>query len=128
MFFIFVSISMYFSLHLVFTFTCNHYHYKKNGKVMYLLCNYFKNWRQNEPTWYFSRRYLAKNLTVKDVTAGATLKAHGCNIPMWDQPRRDVSDQYSWWYLQCKTRTSIRDESFFQKPRIILQQLMLFSF
>ena len=56
MFFIIVSISMYFSLHLVFTFTCNYYHYKKNGKVMYLLCKNFKNWRQNEPTWLLFKK------------------------------------------------------------------------
>ena len=44
---------------------------------------------------------------------------------MREQPRRDVTDQYSWWCPQCKTRKSIRDGSFFHKSRITLQQWML---
>ena len=47
---------------------------------------------------------------------------------MREQPRRDVTDQYSWWCPQCKTRKSIRDGSFFNKSRITLQQWMLLMY
>ena len=44
---------------------------------------------------------------------------------MRERPRSDVTDQYSWWCPQCKTRTTIRDGSFFHRSRITLQQWML---
>ena len=52
-----------------------------------------------------------------------------CNIPMTERPRRDVSDGFSWWCRQCKTRKSIREGSFFSKSKLTLQKwLMIIHF
>ena len=48
-----------------------------------------------------------------------------CNIQMREQPRRDVSDKFSWWCPQCKTRKTIREGSFFHKSHTTLQQWLL---
>ena len=48
-----------------------------------------------------------------------------CNVAMEERPRQDVSDGYSWWCRQCKTRKSIRAGSFFEKSRLTLQQWLL---
>ena len=44
---------------------------------------------------------------------------------MVERPRRDVSDGYSWWCRQCKTRKSIRAGSFFSKSKLTLQKWLL---
>ena len=44
---------------------------------------------------------------------------------MEERPRRDVSDGYSWWCRNCKTRKSIREGSFFSKSKINLQKWLL---
>ena len=44
---------------------------------------------------------------------------------MAERPRRDISDGYSWWCRQCKTRKSIRDGSFFSKSKLTLQKWLL---
>ena len=41
-----------------------------------------------------------------------------CNIAMEERRRRDVSDQYSWWCRQCKSRKSIRTGSFFERSKL----------
>ena len=35
---------------------------------------------------------------------------------MLERARSDVSDEISWWCPQCKSRKTIRDGSFFNKP------------
>ena len=44
---------------------------------------------------------------------------------MRETVRRDVSDGWCWWCPQCKTRNTIRLDSFFHKSRITLQQWMI---
>ena len=44
---------------------------------------------------------------------------------MEERPRRDVSDQYSWWCRQCKSRKSIRTGSFFERSKLTLQKWLL---
>ena len=44
---------------------------------------------------------------------------------MEERPRCDVSDGYSWWCRNCKTRKSIREGSFFSKSKINLQKWLL---
>ena len=44
---------------------------------------------------------------------------------MEERPRLDVSDGYSWWCRNCKTRKSIREGSFFAKSKINLQKWLL---
>ena len=44
---------------------------------------------------------------------------------MREQPRRDVSDKFSWWCPQCKTRKTIRESSFFHRSHMTLQQWLL---
>ena len=48
-----------------------------------------------------------------------------CNVAMVERPRKDVTDGYSWWCPQCKTRKSIREGSFFSKSRLTLQKWLL---
>ena len=48
-----------------------------------------------------------------------------CGIGMRERPRRDVSDGFSWWCPQCKTRKSIREGSFFSKSRMTLHKWLL---
>ena len=48
-----------------------------------------------------------------------------CAVPMTQRPRNDVSDKFSWWCPQCKTRKTIRDGSFFSKSRMSLQKWMI---
>ena len=48
-----------------------------------------------------------------------------CGVAMRQRPRNDVSDGFSWWCPQCKTRKSIRDRSFFTKSRMTLQKWVL---
>ena len=38
-----------------------------------------------------------------------------CNMAMWEVPRNDTKDKYSWWCRECKGRKSIRTGRFFQK-------------
>ena len=49
----------------------------------------------------------------------------GCNVPMQERERADVSDGVSWYCPQCYTRKSIRDGSFFSKSKITLQKWMI---
>lgn len=48
-----------------------------------------------------------------------------CLVPMEERPRRDVSDGVSWWCRTCKTRCTIRKDSFFEKSRLSLQKWMI---
>ena len=48
-----------------------------------------------------------------------------CGIPMQERPRKDVSDQYSWWCPQCKGRKTIRTGSFFEKSKLSLKKWLL---
>ena len=47
---------------------------------------------------------------------------------MCQRPRSDVSDGFSWWCPQCKTRKSIQDHSFFTKSRMTLQKWVLLMY
>ena len=44
---------------------------------------------------------------------------------MTEKPRSDVTDGVSWWCRRCKRRKTIRDDSFFNKSRLTLQQWLL---
>lgn len=44
---------------------------------------------------------------------------------MEERPRSDVSDGVSWWCRACKTRCSIRKDSFFSKSCPMLQKWMV---
>ena len=45
---------------------------------------------------------------------------------MEERPRHDITDEYSWWCRQCKTRKSIREGSFFfLKSKLTLQKWLL---
>ena len=48
-----------------------------------------------------------------------------CGIPMQERPRKDVSDQYSWWCSKCKGRKTIRTGSFFEKSKLSLKKWLL---
>lgn len=48
-----------------------------------------------------------------------------CGVSIRVRTRDDVSDTFSWWCLQCKTRKSIWDNRFFLKFRITLQKWLL---
>ena len=44
---------------------------------------------------------------------------------MQEKARSDARDKVSWWCPQCKSRRSIRDNSFFNKSHLTLQQWLL---
>ena len=39
------------------------------------------------------------------------IENYRCNIPMLEQPLRDLSDKYSWWCPQCKSMKSNEEYS-----------------
>ncbi len=51
-----------------------------------------------------------------------------CQVAMTERPRRDVKDGISWCYPQCKSRKSIREDSFFSKSHLTLQDWMMLMF
>ena len=53
------------------------------------------------------------------------LNCSRCGIGMRERPRSDVSDGVSWWCPQCKSRKTVRDNSFFKKSHLSLQNWLL---
>ena len=53
------------------------------------------------------------------------LNCSRCGIGMRERPRSDVSDGVSWWCPQCKTRKTVRENSFFKNSRLSLQKWLL---
>ena len=47
---------------------------------------------------------------------------------MSEKPRSDVTDGVSWWCRRCKGWKTIRDDSFFNKSCLTLQQWLLLMY
>jgi hypothetical protein len=59
------------------------------------------------------------------MSASYVKSPYRCNTAMQERQRGDVSDGVSWYCLQCYTRKSIREGSFFSKSKLSLQKWLL---